>query len=418
MAEQVKVSFQHWRHQVASTDLTKYGSPHFSQETAGRALTKAVFFGADLADRHDDVEFDPAHILCANEAFPESAIADPLADLEVWDQWRSGNRAFPYPGRFSRLGIRRQERKVSSTSSLGVLGEVMAGVYAQAGIAPNVLVRCVRRWPDFIFHTGGGHYAFVEAKAFASALDPSGGLPGRIQPSVLAECMVDAVHQLNADPVITVWFAFTYVVSVRPVRLKVTFLEVDADPAHHRSVTARVLPTPVLEHIAECAVELAVEELDRARPVLRGCEEGPWDEEDADSLRAKIVALADKHIEGLVIDIGLEQAVTQSRKAVEDQIRHQARKVAKGLTSSNGDSGTGREQSGGFWATSAAGAGGQLERIRSAATRDVVRRYLSPEEQTRVTNEWTRDWGSAPKPFSSTDGVALWRCGGALFGLI
>lgn len=86
MAEQVRVSFQHLRHQVASADLTKYGSPHFSPETAGRTLTKAVFFGADLADRHDDVEFDPAHILCANEAVPESAIADPLADLEVWDQ--------------------------------------------------------------------------------------------------------------------------------------------------------------------------------------------------------------------------------------------------------------------------------------------------------------------------------------------
>ena len=32
------------------------------------------------------------------------------------------------------------------------MGEIMTGLFAQAGIAPWVLVRVIRRWPDFILY--------------------------------------------------------------------------------------------------------------------------------------------------------------------------------------------------------------------------------------------------------------------------
>jgi hypothetical protein len=60
--------------------------------TAVRAATAAL-------------QFHEAQILRGNEAFPEAAVADPVADLEVWDEWRSGLRdlsspaPYPLPGK-------------------------------------------------------------------------------------------------------------------------------------------------------------------------------------------------------------------------------------------------------------------------------------------------------------------------------
>ncbi len=98
----IDVTFQHWSYVFSGEELSRYGSRYFSQKTAGQVLLKAMREKATRKSSHQ-AAFDPKQILCANEAFPEAAIADPLADLEVWDDWRSGSRAFPYPGRYSRL---------------------------------------------------------------------------------------------------------------------------------------------------------------------------------------------------------------------------------------------------------------------------------------------------------------------------
>ena len=106
----MEVHFQHWEYEIPSELLTRYGSPHFSIKEAGRALLPKFLRGASLAN-HCRVNFNERHIICANEAFPEAAVADPLADLRVWDEWCNGSRRFPYPGRFSRLGLTHQEKK-------------------------------------------------------------------------------------------------------------------------------------------------------------------------------------------------------------------------------------------------------------------------------------------------------------------
>jgi len=96
----------------------------------------------------------------------------------------------------------------------------MAGLYAQAGIAPWVLVRVIRHWPDFIFYTGDDRYAFVEAKAYTGEVnEQNGGLWTQIPGDLLSECLMDAVQQLNADPFVKVWGAFTYIEQISPFRL-------------------------------------------------------------------------------------------------------------------------------------------------------------------------------------------------------
>jgi hypothetical protein len=162
----IHVSFQHWCHVFSDKALIRYGSPHFDSHSAGQALRQEV---VDRASQVEDValQFSEEAILCANEAFPEAAVADPLADLEIWDEWSTGVRSFPYPGKYGRLGIQTQGPKTSSPASVGVIGEIMAGLFAQQGVAPWVLVRVIQKWPDFIFAEHDERYAFVEAKASA-----------------------------------------------------------------------------------------------------------------------------------------------------------------------------------------------------------------------------------------------------------
>src|SRR5262249_23610494 len=160
--------------------------------------------------------------------------------------WRTGLRAFPYPGTYSKLGIVEQESKTSASSSVGVLGEIMTGVYAQAGIAPWVLVRVIRRWPDFIFTLRNNRYAFVEAKAFTNGGPSTHGIPNPL----LAECLVTSVQQLNADPYVQVWSAFTNVRQITPLTLHVIFLEMDTNDLRRRANASRVLPDVVVNGLA------------------------------------------------------------------------------------------------------------------------------------------------------------------------
>jgi hypothetical protein len=200
----IHVSFQHWCHVFSDRALIRYGSPHFDRHFPGQALRQEVVGSASLVD-NVALPFPEEAILCANEAFPEAAVADPLADLEIWDEWSTGVRSFPYPGKYGRLGIHTQMPKTASTASVGVIGEIMAGLFAQQGVAPWVLVRVIQKWPDFIFAEQDGRYAFVEAKASAQTLPSSTGLMGRVAPGLLDECLVEAVQQLNADPYGRVW---------------------------------------------------------------------------------------------------------------------------------------------------------------------------------------------------------------------
>jgi hypothetical protein len=194
----IEISFEHWCYTFTEEMLIKYGSRYFPRKDAGAQYVR------DIDQRSERVsslnlEFSEKQIRSGNEAFAEAAVADPIADLEVWDEWRSGTRYFPYQGRYSRLGIIRQDDKTSSPSSVGVIGEIMAGFFAQAGVSPWVLVRVVRRWPDFIFSDRDATYSFVESKAFTSEPSDRHGLAGRVLDGLLVEGAVDAAQQLNLN---------------------------------------------------------------------------------------------------------------------------------------------------------------------------------------------------------------------------
>ena len=221
----IDVNFVHWRCELPDGALSRYGSPHFDRKSAGEALVGILDMGCQEL-YSSDFRFAEDQIISANEAFPEAAVADPVADLEIWEEWNSGIRTFPYPGKYSGLGVTSQPGKTAATTSVGVIGEIMAGLFAQAGIAPWILVRPVRRWPDFILRTGDRSYAFVESKATADPAEKRNLFRERIPCRLLWDCLIDAVHQLNADPNVTVWGAFTRIRQVTPMKPRCHFLRV------------------------------------------------------------------------------------------------------------------------------------------------------------------------------------------------
>jgi hypothetical protein len=262
----IEVDFEHWRYTFSEEDL-QCGSPN-KKKIAKTKLCSALKSAKQVFKTDKPILFKEAQIICANEAFPEAAIADPLADIEVWNQWRSGVRIFPYPGKYAPLSITNQPPKTSSTSSVGVIGEIMAGLFGQAIVGHDVLVRVIHEWPDFIFFPVDGHYGFLEAKAFTP--QPESYLDSffKVPKNVLGECLVNATHQLTLDPFVKIWYSFTEIQQLQPsMRFSVKFFELDV-PDERCKNKQKPTPAPVIDGLGERAIQMAIIELSEKIPDL------------------------------------------------------------------------------------------------------------------------------------------------------
>jgi hypothetical protein len=261
------VDFLHYRVCLTEEPLSRLGSRYFSRKESGKRLRHWVLgeVGKPLAKY--SLDFEATQLACANEVFPEAALADPIADMEVWDEWRTGHRRFPHPGIYSRLEILRQEKKTVATSSVGVLGEVFAGLFSQAFVAPLVIVRPTRRWPDFILLGKDDRYSFVESKASA-ALGTSVpvGLAS-VRDELLGEGLADAVQELNAEPWLRVWLVFTTIKSVQPLCTNVCVLEIETS-AHHRNGREPFVPAAVINGLVERRLVASAADLEPRFPTL------------------------------------------------------------------------------------------------------------------------------------------------------
>jgi len=410
MRDLISVSFEHWQYTFPDDMLSRYGSSYYSEKEAGKQYAKSIYSGARGAAEHQ-LDFVVSQILCGNEAFPEAAVADPVGDLIIWDEWTSGIRDFPYPGRYSRLGITRQDTKISSPSSVGVLGEIMAGFFAQAGVSPWVLVRVVRRWPDFIFsHPADGWYSFVESKAFTSERSASQGLAARVPPVLLAEGAVNATRELTSDPRGKVWFAFTRICNVTPMHLDVTFLELTVSENKRKGHKGPTMPAAVADGLAERAVNQAAAQMEPAiaPPVL---------ETQDNIIRYGFEELrrrSEIQIEDLLREAGTEESREKDRQQVQEAIHQVLERVAKkkrGMREE--DEFKGRRLS----AAKLAAADSRLSKLRDLGADGLYLADLTRRQQEAVRNSWCKDWTRANKPWGRIRETELWRCGGAVYCL-
>ena len=412
----MEVRFQHWEYETADELLIRYGSPFFSRTDAGNALQERLLAGAVMVSSQT-FSFPEQQILCANEAFPEAAVADPLADLQVWAEWETGHRVFPYPGRFSRLGLTRQEGKISSPSSVGVLGEIFAGLFAQAYIAPQVLVRVIRHWPDLIFYSENEIYAFVEAKAFTEKLDGR-LLSDRVPGALLKELLCNAVAQLNADPHLEIWGAFTGVLSIQPqFAVAVTFLRLTPPPGRRGANPRKNLPPAVVRGVAERALAQATANLgpevlaalDDPRLPGRGPSGGSSSLWGKRLSRVEVEAVlresAMREAEEVLARSGPAVAVAGSREEIEEEVNRLVEECRP------------NELRGGkrFFEIKQSAVGSSLERVRAAGDEWIFMANLAPADLHQVQAGWRRSWETAADPITIIDGYPVWRGGGAAY---
>ena len=396
--------------------LIRFGSPHFSDKEAGQKLREDLFRSVNLI-AEADLRFDRAQILCANEAFPEAAVSDPIADLEIWDEWSSGVRAFPYSGHYKRLGIRTQESKISSASSMGVLGEIFAGLLAQVFISPWVLVRVVRRWPDLIFYSGNDQYAFVEAKAFNEPrLTRTDRLRGRVPDKLLGECIVASVRQINSDAFTTVWGAFTNVIQVTPMRLQVTFIDFSAEDHRRVQQAERFLPEPVVVGLSERAIvratsKLAEDELQGLRRVRRtrrpstDSSQLEWDFRL--EVEKKLDSLVREELSELLSYADAELAVRNSQAILIEEAERQVRQMIFPEVYDGRRLLTAKERA----------AEGLLSEVRRIGNKSVLLADLDHDARAQIDNSFVPDWTQAPLHWGAVEELKLWRCGAAVLGL-
>ncbi len=414
----MEVRFQHWEYEIADELLARYGSPFFSRPDAGAALQRRLLSGAAMVSSQI-IDFQEQQIICANEAFPEAAVADPLADLQVWDEWETGHRIFPYPGRFSRLGLTRQEGKISSPSSVGVLGEIFAGLFAQSFVAPQVLVRVIRHWPDLIFYAGNDIYAFIEAKAFTEKLDGR-HLKDRVPGALLRELLCNAVAQLNADPHLEIWGAFTGVLTIQPeFTLAVTFLRLTPSPGKRGANPRKILPPAVVRGVAERALAQAttvvdpevLDALNEPRRPGSGAPQGTgalWSKNPSrEQVEAMLCEVAMREAEEVLATSGPVAAVAGSREEIELEVKRLVEECRP------------NKLHGGkrFFEIKQHAEGSVLERVRMAGEEFIFMANLAPADLQLVDERWKRSWESAANPLTIIDRCPVWRGGGAAYCL-
>ncbi|HAA70681.1 MAG TPA: hypothetical protein DCE55_16205 [Planctomycetaceae bacterium] len=401
----MRVEFQHFQSEISDADLRRFGSPHLSRKEAGEELRKRLLRPGVSPVYSTELAFQRSQILCANEVFAESATADPLADLEIWDEWRNQERQFPYPGRYSRLGITEQPGKVSSSTAVGVVGEILTGLFGQSYVAPWVLVRPIRKWPDFIYYTAGGRYAFVESKAFVGDPKTDGQGLARIPRRVLHDCLTDAVQQLNADPFVTVWLGFTEILELSPLHLSVLFLELNAPDERREQVVKRVIPEAIVRGLTERVLSSAIARGDDS--LLAGTE-GKLSKQQVMGFWDELLGMVDQDIDDVVLNAAPQELVADMKAAIRDRAHEFSDKKRSPVRRERGERlSRAKEQ-----ATL-----GQLGALRQLGEQQLYLVDLTETIRAEFESGWESNWRQANEVWRWVKEIGLWRCSSAAVGL-
>lgn len=403
----IEVDFKAFDYTISEDLLIRYGSPYFDRKTAGEVLARDLLENA-VRTHSDLYQFQRSQIVCANEAFPETAVADSLADLEIWNSWNSGLRIFPYPGKFSRLGLTRQEGKTASTTATGVIGEIFAGLFGQAGISPEVLVRNVLHWPDFIHNYTGKDqiYPFIEAKAFTNA-SLGEEIEKRVRDSLLYELLENCVSQLNSDPFLEIWGSFTGIVRISPgFMLTQTMIRVAPDAKKRQAAGKRLLPEALVRGLVDRAISTAAldleSEIDPQDKSLQSKENTRRRELDH-----KLYTLSRKTLEGILAESAVDIAVKASAENLDICLKKRIEDLdyseIQGATS--------------FFDIKTKAPEMTFSFLRNSGSQSIFAASLDLSTDASIKRSWAANWDQANKPAGEIDGEPVWLCGGNLYCL-
>jgi hypothetical protein len=394
----IHTQFSHYDYEFEEVDFSRFGSPHFSNKQAGEELSRRFLsrVGEPVVSRA--MQFRTEQFEAANEVFPESAAADPIADLEIFDEWQSGTRAFPFPGRYSRLGLTKQDVKISSSTSVGIIGEIFTGLLSQAFISPWVTVRPIRRWPDFVFLRDRTRYARVESKAFMIDESELGEGLARVNSRVLQDGLREAMQDLVSDPSGEVWLFFTEISQINPLSVTVNAIEVNPPPARRAAMGKTSMPPQVVDGLAEQALARVESELESDERSV-----GPRRMNKPEKRR--LAEAATRQLDEVLVENVPEPLMNEAREAVEEEIRRKAKKAVAAVDSGKR-----------LRAAKEYGAEGKLGLLRRGrySSEALMMADLVRQARAELAQSWRPDWLEATLPWGTLEDLALWRCSSAV----
>ena len=423
--DNIHVEFLHYQVEFDNDVMRRLSSRYYSKKEAGQKLRhwllKNPMKQLKPINKFSQ-DFESGQLIGANEVFPEAALADPVADLKIWDQWRTGLRRFPYPGVYTRLGILTQDSKTSATSSVGALGEIFTGLFAQSFISPLVTVRPIRRWPDFIFLGNDGRFSFVESKASASINESKTFDIKSVNPSLLSEALADALQELNSDPSLGVWFVFTDIMSIQPLVAHICALEVNAPDS--RQAESPSAPDAVVDGWAQRIMKQSSAKLEdefsdlldfdaseiSAKDVSKKAKKSGKKKREEEFWK-KLKETASNSVEAFIPDVLPRDQSSEIKSKIIKRISSQrSHKIMMQNYKVEGHH---------LVEAKREASKGRLAPLRDVSKNEqLMLADLDSEELAAFRAQWQPDWERANQPWGELDGLKLWRYSGAILGLM
>jgi len=365
-------------------------------------------FLMDELDGHINLVFENNYdmndslFICGNEIFPESAISDPLSDLNTYDEWQNGRRNYPFKGLYPPFGIDTQLEKIESSSSFGVVGEILAGVFSQSYFAPFILVRNIRRWPDFIFINHDNRYVFVESKATASEIDQNGILDGDFEYHILSDFIMDSMKSFLNSETTNVCLSQTRIAGDRFRRIfHLNILEMQSSST--KSPQEDNIPPSVVSGLAYQVVDQYISSLftesgpleysGKMNDEIKSRIKYFYKKNDADQIKDQIYKINSLDInedDDSKIDKKIKEIMDQlSKKKILD-FKNIGKNMKKSITS------------------------GAFNNIATVCNQNIFYKKMSSTEENSFLKIWQPDWNSAIKPYNNYQNKSYWRCGNSI----
>jgi len=378
----------------------KYSSPYFQQKEIIKGLSNNLL--NNIQEEYSSVFLmDEEQFKCGNEIFPEAAISDPLSDLNTYDEWQNGRRIFPHRGEYAPFGIEAQLAKIESSVSFGVVGEILTGLFCQSYFAPYVLVRNIRRWPDFIFHKNNNKFVFVESKATATELDEKNPLDGNFELNTFNEFLIQSMKSILSSETTNVCLSHTRILGDKSQRVfHLNVLEFKSNSVKDPSQES--IPEPVVSGLAYQIADQYIGYILAQEPIFHGTD---TDDELKKYIKKYQKASTNKIKEMLIQKNDLKVNDGDNTR-IEDKVESILKKIGSKKNKLEYKKNIGKNIKDSI-------SSGNFTNVSSICDKNIFFRQLTNDEESIIARQWYPDWSNAIKPIDESNPLK-WRCSNSI----